>query len=105
MNLPEFLTCGQMGEIRLTGHRIDLYQILSMYKDGQGVEEIHVEYPTLPPSLIDKVLAFFLENEEEIDAYLTEVRLKIERQRAEYRPGPGIQRLRELEEARSPSLE
>jgi uncharacterized protein (DUF433 family) len=103
MNLPDFLTRGPMGEIRLTGHRIDLYHILSLYERGHTAERIHVEYPTLPLALVDKVLAFCLENKAEVDTYVAEVAAKIERQRADYRPGPGMLRLRELKEAHSKS--
>ena len=48
MNLPEFLTRGLKGEIRLAGHRIDLYHIVLVYKEGQTAEMVRHEYPTLP---------------------------------------------------------
>ena len=35
MNLPDFLTQGQYGEIRLTGHRIDL-----MHVDGARLADL-----------------------------------------------------------------
>jgi hypothetical protein len=35
MNLPDFLTLGSMGEIRVTGHRIDLYLLTQKYNEGQ----------------------------------------------------------------------
>jgi hypothetical protein len=30
MNWPDFLTCGPRGEIRVTGNRIDLYQLVQI---------------------------------------------------------------------------
>jgi uncharacterized protein (DUF433 family) len=59
-----------MGEIRLTGHRIDLYLIVLFYNEGHTSEMLHDEYPTLPLSLSHKVLAFYFENKAEVDAYL-----------------------------------
>lgn len=101
MNLPDFLERGQRGEIRLTGHRIDLYHILSLYLAGHTAEMIQAEYPTLPLDLVDKVLAYYLKNKSDVDNYLAGVTAKIERQRSEARPGPGILRLRELKDAGS----
>lgn len=99
MILPEFLTRGPMGEIHLTGHRIDLYHVLSLYEEGHTAERIHAEYPTLPLALVENVLAFCHDNEAGVGAYMREVKARIARQRADYRPGPGILRLRELKEA------
>ena len=62
MTLPDFLTQGPKGEIRLTGHRIDLYLIVLFYNEGHTSEMLHDEYPTLPLDLIHKVLAFYFEN-------------------------------------------
>jgi uncharacterized protein (DUF433 family) len=96
MNLPDFLTRGSKGEIRLTGHRIDLYLIVWSYQDGFTAEMIHEEYPTLPLPLIYKVLASYLENQADGDAYVAEVEAEIARREAEYTPGPGLLRIREL---------
>ena len=101
MTLPDFLTQGPKGEIRLTGHRIDLYLIVLFYKEGHTSEMLHDEYPTLPLDLIHKVLAFYVENQAEVDAYVAEVESKIEQHRADYQPGPGILRMRKLMEERT----
>ncbi len=103
MNLPEFLSRGQRGEIRLTGHRIDLYHILSLYQAGRTAEMIQAEYPTLSPGLVGEVVSYYLDNMPDVDAYLAAVDARIERQRSDARPGPGILRLRELNDARSRS--
>jgi uncharacterized protein (DUF433 family) len=96
MNLPDFLTRGSKGEIRPTGHRIDLYLIVWSYQDGFTAEMIHEEYPTLPLPLIYKVLAFYLENQADVDAYVAEVEAQIGHREAESTPGPGLLRIREL---------
>ncbi len=105
MTLPDFLTRGPMGEIRLTGHRIDLYLIVHLYNEGRTAGMLQSEYPTLPSDLIDRVLAFYLEHKAEVDAYVAEVELRIEQFRANYPPGPGIVRIRKLMEERARSGE
>ncbi len=101
MNLPEFLTRGLMGEIRVTGHRIDLYLLVQRLKEGYTAEMLHNEYPSLPLELIYKVTAFYLKHEAEVDAYVAEVDAKIDGIRAAYQPGPGILRLRKRAEERA----
>ena len=73
MTLPDFLIQGPKGEIRLMGHRIDLYLIVLFYNEGHTSEMLQNEYPTLPLDLIHKVLAFYFENQAEVDAYVAEV--------------------------------
>jgi uncharacterized protein (DUF433 family) len=82
MNLPDFYTEWPFGEIMLTGHRIGLYHVISRYKDGMNVEQIHDWYPTLEPELIQKVLDFYQTNQAEVDAYMASVRAELERQEA-----------------------
>jgi uncharacterized protein (DUF433 family) len=101
MNLPEFLTRGPLGEIRLTGHRIDLYLIVLSYNEGYTAEMLHDEYPTLPLALIESVLAFYRQNKAEVDAYVAGVVTEIEQRHANHEPGPGILRIRELMGERS----
>jgi uncharacterized protein (DUF433 family) len=48
MNLADFLTLGTMGEIRVMGHRIDLYLLALKYNEGNTTEMLQREYPTLP---------------------------------------------------------
>jgi hypothetical protein len=62
---------------------------------------LHDEYPTLPLALINRVLAFFVENQAEVDAYVAEAESRIKQHRADYQPGPGILRMRKLMEERA----
>jgi uncharacterized protein (DUF433 family) len=101
MNLPAFLTRHADGEIRLTGHRIDLYLIVSLHDQGYTTEMLAEEYPTLPLDLIHNVIAFCQEDRREVDAYLARVQAKINQFRAGYQPGPGITRIRRLMEERA----
>lgn len=70
MNLPEFLTETPDGEVLLSGHRIDLYHVLHYYNDGYSPEMLAGQYPTLPLAVIHKVIAFYLENRDDVGAYL-----------------------------------
>jgi uncharacterized protein (DUF433 family) len=96
MNLPDFLTRGSQGEIRLAGHRIELNHVVQSYNDGLTAEMLHHEYPTLPLALIYKVLAFYWENKVEVDSYAAEVEAAAERQAAASVPSPAQLRIRRL---------
>jgi uncharacterized protein (DUF433 family) len=97
MNLPDFLTQDEYGEIRVTGTRIPLYTIWCLHNDEKlSAEQIAQELPTLSLELIRKVIAFYLENREEVDAYAEEVQKELDRQAEEYdRSGRG-DRIRQL---------
>jgi uncharacterized protein (DUF433 family) len=98
MNLPDFLTLGSMGEIRVTGHRIDLYLLTQKYNEGHTAEMLQCEYPTLSLALIHKVIAFYLENRADVDTYVAAIESRIDKLRTDYRPGPGMLRIRGIVE-------
>lgn len=99
MNLPDFLTEHAYGSIRITGHRIGLLHIVRHYNDGYSPEMLQCEFPTLSLALIHKVIAFYLENKEEVDAYVARCEEEIERHRAATPPGPSTEELRRRLEA------
>lgn len=84
MKLPDFLTEWPFGEIVLTGHRIGLYHIVYDFNQGCSPEQLHEEYPTLSLELINTVLAFYKENQSEVDAYMACFKAECERQYAEH---------------------
>jgi uncharacterized protein (DUF433 family) len=86
MTLPEFLTQAPDGEIRLTGHRIGLYHLVERYNEGDSAEMLASRYPTLPLSLVHKVLAFYLDNQPEVDAYVVACSAAMDHQQEEARP-------------------
>jgi uncharacterized protein (DUF433 family) len=96
MNLPDFLTRDPDDEIHLTGHRIGLYTVVRCYREGRTAEQIAEEFPSLPLELVRQVLAFYHANRAEVDAYVDAYRADLERQEAEYVPGPGVVRIRHL---------
>jgi uncharacterized protein (DUF433 family) len=99
LELPDFLTRNRYGEIRLSGHRIGLFQVMVRYNEGYSPEAILCEYPTLSLALIDKVIAFYLDQRAEVDAYVAVTRAEIERQAAATSPGPTMVELRSRLEA------
>ena len=82
MTLPDFLSQNANGEIRLAGHRIGLFHVVHYYNEGCSPEMLACQYPSLPLALIHKVIAFYLENRAEVDAYVTTCRDELSRQRA-----------------------
>ena len=82
MNLPDFLLREATGEIRLAGSRIGLYHVVHYYNEGYSAEMLVGEFPDVPLALIHKVVAFYLENKSEVDAYVSECRAELERQKA-----------------------
>jgi uncharacterized protein (DUF433 family) len=70
VQLPEFLTQAPDSEIRLTGHRLGLYHLVQHYNEGESAEMLATRYPSVPLALVHKVLAYYLENQLEVDAYV-----------------------------------
>jgi uncharacterized protein (DUF433 family) len=99
MEMPDFLTRNQHGEIRLTGHRIGLLHVVDLYNDGAGAEGILCQFPTLSLPLIHKVIAFYLENQAEVDAYVSHTRADIDRLASAPSTGPTMVELRKRLEA------
>jgi uncharacterized protein (DUF433 family) len=81
MNLPDFLNRESTGEIRLTGRRIGLYHVVHYYNDGFSAEMLVGQFPDVPLALVHKVIAFYLENRHDVDAYVAECRTELDRQR------------------------
>jgi uncharacterized protein (DUF433 family) len=102
MDLPDFLTRNEMGGIRITGHRIDLYHIVELYHEGCSAEMIHHEFPTLPLAVIYKVMAYYLENKSEVDAYVAETDAEVERLMATARRTPTLEELKAMRLANKP---
>jgi uncharacterized protein (DUF433 family) len=69
--LPEFLA-NYHGEIRLTGHRIGLFSVIRLYREGHSAEGLALQFPTLSMAQIHKVLAFYWENQRAVDEYVNQ---------------------------------
>jgi len=98
MNLPTFLQYEPGTDfVRLQGHRIGLTHVVRLYDEGMSAEMILLQLPTLSLSLIYKVLAIYLENQAEVDAYVAADTAELQRQDAEFdrtRTTPTLSELR-----------
>lgn len=81
--LPEFLHW-QDGEVRLVGHRIGLHHVVREYDEGEQAEAIALRFPSLTLGQVFKVLAFYVEHREAVDAYMAQYDHELEKQRAQY---------------------
>ena len=70
MQLPDFLFRPLPDSIRLTGHRIGLEHVVDFYNQGFSAEMLLEQFPSLSLALIHKVIAFYLENQTDVDAYV-----------------------------------
>lgn len=100
MTLPDFLTRDKYGEILLSGHGITLYGIVRRYQEGCVAEALAEEFPSLPLALLREILAFYLANQTEVDAYVEACRQEIERQAAARSRSPGREELQRRWEAK-----
>jgi uncharacterized protein (DUF433 family) len=98
--LPFCLHWHPDGEIRVVGHRIGLYHFIYYYNEGYNAEMLLCQYPTLELVVIHKVIVFYLENREEVDAYLAAYQADLDRLRATGHHAPSLAELRARLEAR-----
>ena len=99
MTLPDFLSREPDGTIFVAGHRVTVLHITDLYAEGYTPEQLADHFPTLPLALMHKVIAFYLENRSEVDAYRTRCRQEIDRQATLPRRGPDRTELQRRMEA------
>ncbi len=94
MNLPDYLTQDADGYIHVIGHRIGLQDLVYYYKEGYSPEGLLEAFPTLSLAVVHKVIAFYLEHQVEVDAYVATCDAEMERQRSVAPRGPDAAELR-----------
>lgn len=99
MTLPDFLTQDDCGYIHVTGHRVGLGDIVFFYRQGDSPEMLHARFPTISLPLFYRIIAYCLENQFAVDEYCAQQAEEIARQRADARPGPSQDELRQRHEA------
>ncbi len=62
------------GVIRIGGTRVTLLSVMNAFREGATPEEIAQEYPALTLADVYATIAYYLQNQAEVDAYLTEER-------------------------------
>ncbi len=92
--LPDFLEAAD-GELRVTGHRLSLFDVLWEYNQGLAAEELALRFPTLKRSTIHKVLAFYLDNQPAVDGYLNVCAAALDEKRRRGRPTVSVAELQQ----------
>ena len=85
MDLPEFLTINEFGDIRIRGRRIGLHDIVAMLEEGADAARI-AEVFELAPELVQQVLQFRDDHRSEVDAYMRQYEEDAERLRQSTKP-------------------
>jgi uncharacterized protein (DUF433 family) len=97
--LPPFLLDDGNGDLRLKGHRITLYHVASRLRRGFAREALLEEFPSVPPALMDEVMAFCVAHPMEIAEYVAQYSEEIDRQIAGSESKIGLAELRRRFEA------
>ena len=95
MQLPDYLVKDIDGFVHFSGHRIGLQHLVHYYNEGYSAEMLACEYPNLSLALIHKAIAFYLENQPEVDDYIFWCQKEIEQQRQTATRGPSLAELRQ----------
>jgi uncharacterized protein (DUF433 family) len=102
MTLPDFLAQDRYGYIHVAGHRVGLRHIVELYNDGYTPEMLHDHFPSVSRALLHKVIAYYLENQVEVDAYGKHSQEALDRSAAEPQHGPDARELRRRMESKRP---
>jgi len=85
--------------IRIKGHRIGIEHVLSYYREGYTPDEIATEFPGLNLEKIYATITYYLHNQTRVNAYITRLKTRNEREYATWAKTspPIVQRLREAQ--------
>ena len=82
VNVP--LRTDEGGVIRVANTRVTLLTIVGSYLSGETPELIHEGFPTVTLADIYAVIAYYLANQAEIDAYMQEIDAAAQKRREEH---------------------
>jgi uncharacterized protein (DUF433 family) len=102
MQLEEYLDIQSPDVVRIKGHRIGLEHIVERYQEGFSPEQIALDFPGLSLEKIYAVIAYYLHNQSEIDAYVARVNARAQAayEAWDANPSPVALRLRAIKEQR-----
>ncbi len=81
--------------MQFKGHRICLHHVVRRFNEGYSPEAIFSDfYPTLSLSLIYRAIAYYLDNQQAVDATIAGMDVEIMQQEATYGGGPTYAELR-----------
>jgi uncharacterized protein (DUF433 family) len=75
---PVPLATDESGAIRVGGTRVTLDSIVEKFKQGATVEDLARKFPSVKLSHLYAVIAYYLEHQTEVDAYLRQQDLEAE---------------------------
>lgn len=75
MELKDYFNFNSEIDIRIKGHRISIQHVLNRYRQGKGVDELRLRFPTLSMEEIYATILYYLTNKEEVEAYLEREKL------------------------------
>ena len=75
MELKDYFDFNSEIDIRIKGHRISIQHVLNRYRQGKGVDELRLRFPTLSMEEIYATILYYLTNKEEVEAYLEREKL------------------------------
>ena len=67
------------GALKIAGTRVSLTSVVIHFQEGQTPERIVHSFPTLTLAQVYVAIAYYLENEKQIDDYIAEVQREFER--------------------------
>ena len=62
----------QTGTVRVTGSRVTLDTLVAIFKKGATAEQIQDSFPSLSLRQIYGVIAYYLDHQDDVEAYLTD---------------------------------
>lgn len=100
IQLDKYLEFQDTDRIRIRGHRLGIENILTCYLEGYNPDQIAQEFPGLELETVYAIIAYYLANQIELNAYLTRWRKRNEQAYQEWvsHPSPLIERLRAVRE-------
>jgi uncharacterized protein (DUF433 family) len=78
------LKMDEYGAIRVSGTRVTLDTLIGFYQQGETPEALYAGFPSVPLADIYTVIAYYLANQAEVEAYLDERRQQGEAIRQEW---------------------
>ena len=91
------------GAILVENTRVTLDTVVFAFRAGSTAEEIAERFPAISLSAVYAAIAFYLQNQAEIDAYLERRRTEAEQLRQQIESRPGAKEFRDRLLARRPA--
>jgi uncharacterized protein (DUF433 family) len=106
MQLEDYFLFLSQDDIRIKGHRIGIDNVLSYYLEGYTPEEIGAIYPDLSLEKIYATITYYLQNKQQIDAYLFRIKTWQETryQEAINNPSPLRQKMQQIKQQKQQLL-